>query len=122
MLEIPDVDWGVATDVALDGAYVITVQRDISKESLPLFQMMPVSCRAPCPPNDPRPEGNDFIDYYLSRFLHNEVVIIEQGYDRIGSFHDADNLVRIYKKLLFVHACKKDHINTPFLVDNVTYK
>jgi hypothetical protein len=104
MLEIPDVEWGVVTVVALDGAYVITVQRDISEESLPLFQMMPVSCRDPCPPYDPRPEGNDFIDYYLSRFLHDKMVVIEQGYDRIGSFLNADNLVRIYKKLLFVHA------------------
>ena len=104
MLEIPDVEWGVATFVALDGAYVVTIQRDIPKESLPLFQMMPVSCRDTSPPYNPRPEGDDFIDYYLSRFLHDKMVVIEQGYDRIGSFLNADNLVGIYKKLLFVQA------------------
>jgi hypothetical protein len=113
---------GIATAVALDGADIDMIRRDIPKESPALLHMLPFSCRDSCPPYDSRPENNDFIDYYLSGFLDDEVVIVEQGNNSIGGFHDADDVVGIYIKLLFVHAGKKDHSGTPYLVDNVTYK
>jgi hypothetical protein len=55
------------------------------------------------------PEGDNSIQNYLTSLLDKDVVPVKQGNDRVRSFLNTNNMVRIQKHCLPVQACNQDH-------------
>ena len=97
-------NWGTRLFTVITGACSLMVQGDAAVKLASRPGKVSFSCGSTRPPDDSGPEGYDFINDGLGTVLNNEMVIIEQGYDRVGCFLNAYDVVGIEEKLLFVHA------------------
>ena len=106
MLEILTVKWGTMLFITLIGAYFLMVQGGAAEKLASRPGKVILAGGRTRPSDDFGPKGDDFVNDDLSTVLNNEMVIIEQSYDSVGGFFNADYMVRIEEKFLLVHASK----------------
>lgn len=98
--------WGAMLIIALSGAYSVMVQCDAAKESSPWPGEIFICRCCAGTSNNSGTEGDNLVDDHLGALLNDEVMIIEQGNDRVRGLLDTDDVVGIEENHLFVHARK----------------
>ena len=114
-------EWSAKPAVSLNRASFVRVRQGTLKQSSSGSGRAFIAGQWPGPPDDPRPKLNYFTYYDLGAFPDDKVVVIKQGDDRIRSFLNTHNMIRINKKWLFVQASEINH-TIPAYSFNVTYK
>lgn len=91
---------------------MVTVQGNGTEELTPPRGPSTLASHSAGSVYDAGAEGNDLVDYYAGRFFHNKAMAVKQCYDRIWSFFNTDDMVRVNVECLPVHTCKKNHVIT----------